>query len=181
MLLQAYRDGNGRLTVPTSTVLERLGDTARRDLFDPASRHGADSRNVLLREEDMIRSLIRYAGASDDDLRKLIDTARAELNGSPPADDAATDRLLILNRFVPYRTTIQTGEIKAMLDAAAGDTARTNDLLVHLIRQIEWIDEQLRRRGRSKATATDDDVRRIAITSLIGHGLIDLEAATAPR
>ena len=181
VLLQAYRDGDGRLTVPTSTVLKRLATTARRDLFDPATRHGPDSRNVLLREEDMIRALIRYAGASDDDLRKLIDTARAELNGSPPADDGATDRLLILNRLVPYRATIGTGEIRAMLNAAAGDSSRAGDLLVHLIRQIEWIDEQLRRRGRSKATATDDDVREIAITSLIGHGLIDLKAATDPR
>ena len=61
------------------------------------------------------------------------------------------------------------------------NAARANDLLAQLIRQIEWIDLQLRRRGRSKATATDYDVRQIAITSLIGHGLVDLEAATAPR
>ena len=47
----------------------------------------------------MIRALIRYAGASDDDLRELIDTARAELNGAPPADGGAEDRLWILNRL----------------------------------------------------------------------------------
>ena len=181
VLMQAYRGADGRLTVPTSTLLERLGDTARRDLFDPAARRGPDSRNELLREEDMIRALIRHAGASDRDLRELIDTARAELNGAPPAVGAAADRLWILNRLVDYQGTIDTGAIRDMLNAAAGDRTRANDLLAQLIRQIEWIDEQLRRRGRTKNTATDDDVREIAITSLIGHGLIDLKAATAPR
>ena len=181
VLMQAYRGADGRLTVPTSTVLERLGDTARRDIFDPAARRGPDSRNELLREEDMIRALIRYAGSSDRDLRELIATARAELNGTPPAGGAAADRLWILNRLVDYQTKIDIGEIRKMLNAAAGNAARANDLLAQLIRQIEWIDEQLRRRGRSKATATTDDVRQIAITSLIGHGLIDLEAATNPR
>ena len=181
VLLQAYRGADGRLTVPTSTVLERLGDTARRDIFDPTARRGPDSRNELLREEDMIRALIRYAGSSDRDLRDLIATARAELNGSPPAGGGAADRLWILNRLVDYQVTIDTGAIRNMLNAASGDQTRANDLLAQLIRQIEWIDEQLRRRGRSKNTATDDDVREIAITSLIGHGLIDLKAATAPR
>ena len=181
VLLQAYRDADGRLAVGTNTVLKRLRATARRDLFDPAARRDADSRNELLREEDMIRALIRYAGASDDDLRALIDAARAELSGSPPAGAAAADRLWILNRLVPYRVTIDTGAIRNMLNAAAGNAARANDLLAQLIRQIEWIDEQLERRGRNKYTATDDDVRQIAITSLIGHGLIDLKAATEPR
>ena len=181
VLLQAYRGADGRLTVGTNTVLKRLGATARRDLFDPAARRGPDARNELLREEEMIRALIRHAGASDDDLRRLIDTARAELSRTPPAGAAPTDRVLILNRLVDYETTIDTGAIRDMLNAVRGDAARTNDLLAQLIRQIEWIDEQLRRRGRNKATATDDDVRQIAITSLIGHGLIDLEAATDPR
>ena len=181
VLLQAYRDEDGRLTVPTSTVLARLEDTARRDLFDPGARRGADSRNELLREEDMIRALIRYAGASDRDLRELIATARAELNGSGPAGDSGRDRLWILNRLVDYRTTIDTDALRNLLNAAAGDQTRANDLLAQLIRQIEWIDEQLRRRGRTKNTATAADVREIAITSLIGHGLIDLKAATDPR
>ena len=181
VLLQAYRGADGRLTVPTSTVLARLGDTARRDLFDPGARRGPDSRNELLREEDMIRALIRYAGASDRDLRELIATARAELNGSGPAGDSGRDRLWILNRLVDYRTTIDTDALRNLLNAAAGDQTRANDLLAQLIRQIEWIDEQLRRRGRTKNTATAADVREIAITSLIGHGLIDLKAATDPR
>ena len=181
VLLHAYRDEDGRLTVPTSTVLARLGDTARRDLFDPGARRGPDSRNELLREEDMIRALIRYAGASDRDLRELIATARAELNGSGPAGDSGRDRLWILNRLVDYRTTIDTDALRNLLNAAAGDQTRANDLLAQLIRQIEWIDEQLRRRGRTKNTATAADVREIAITSLIGHGLIDLKAATDPR
>ena len=191
VLLQAYRDEDGRLTVPTGTVLKRLGATARRDIIDPEVDTGlphrpwTTPRNVLSREEDMVRSLIRYAGASDDDLRQLIDTARDELNGTATSsavdgEPDADDRLRVLNRFVPYHETIDTERIRGLLNAAEADPARANDLLAQLIRQIEWIDEQLRRRGVDKDTATDDDVRDIAITSLIGHGLIDLKAATDP-
>ena len=186
VLRQAYRDADGRLTAPTNTILKRLGKTARRSVFDPDARHDWDQRNVLVREEEMIRSLIRYAGASDDELREFIDTARAELNGSASTGDDGTgrdrdDRLRILNRFVPYWAVIQTGLIHEMLNAANGNEARTNDLLAQLIRQVEWIDSQLSRRGRTRDTVTDDDVREIAITSLIGHGLIDLKAATDPE
>ena len=188
VLLQAYRDGDGRLEVPPMTALKRLSDKARRDILDPNASRGPDSRNELLREEDMIRALIRYAGSSDDDLRELIDTARAELNGTATDDDDASvpdadDRVLVLNRFVDYhgyREPIQTEEIRKMLNDVEGDSARTNDLLAQLIRQIEWIDEQLRRRGVDKDTSTDHDIREIAITSLIGHGMIDLKAATDP-
>ena len=185
VLVQAYRDSSGRLAAAPGTVLKRLAATARRDLFDPDARHGADDRNVLLREEDMIRSLIRYAGASDDDLREFIDTARAEVNGTATddGDDGgpdADDRLRVLNRFVPYYETIDAEPIRDLLNAAEADPARARDLLAQLIRQIEWIDEQLRRRGVDKDTATDEDIRDIAITSLIGHGLIDLKAATDP-
>ena len=185
VLLQAYRDGEGRLTVPPSLALKRLSATARRDFLDPSASRGPDSRNELLREEDLIRSLIRYAGASDDDLRALIDKAREELNGTA-TDGGGTvpnsdDRLLVLNRFVDYEANIDTDEIRNMLNDAQGDAARTNDLLAQLIRQIEWIDAQLLRRGLDKSTATDRDVRDIAITSLVGHGMIDLKAATDPN
>ena len=186
VLLQAYRDADGRLTTPTNTILKRLGATANRDVFDPALKYDWDQRNALLREEEMIRSLIRYAGASDDDLRELIDTARDEMNGTASDDDAepgepdADDRVRVLNRFVDYWATTQHGLIRDMLNAAANDEARARDLLAQLIRQVEWIDRQLLRLGRDKDTATEDDVRRIATTSLIGHGLIDLKAATDP-
>ena len=186
VLLQAYRDADGRLTAPTNTVLKRLGATANRDVFDPALQYDWDQRNALLREEEMIRSLIRYAGASDDDLRELIDTARDEMNGTASDDDPAPgepdadDRVRVLNRFVDYWATTQRGLILDMLNAAASDDARARDLLAQLIRQVEWIDRQLLRLGRDKDTATEDDVRRIATTSLIGHGLIDLKAATDP-
>ena len=60
------------------------------------------------------------------------------------------------------------------------DPAAERDLLAQLVRQVEWIDEQLRRRARTKSTVTNADVRRITITSMIGHGLIDLKTATDP-
>ena len=185
ILLQAYRDADGRLSVGTNTVLKRLKATARRDIFDPETRLDWDSSNVLLREEELIRSLMLYAGASDDDLRDLMDTARRELNdedidGDRVAGTTKDDRMRMLNRLVPYYTVIQEDLIKEMLDATAANSARAAAVLAELIRQVEWIDEQLKRLGRTKDTATDDDVRRIAITSLIGHGMIDLKAATDP-
>ena len=174
--MQAYRDADGQLTVPTSTVLKRLKTTARRDLFDPTASHDPDQRNVLLREEDTIRSLIRYAGASDDDLRDLIDEARDEMNGTTRSGDA----FLVVSRLAPAEDD-HHDQIRAILDNAAGDPARHRDLLAQLIRQVEWIDEQLERLGRDKDTTTADDIRRIATISLVGHGLIDLKAATDPE
>ena len=71
VLLQAYRDADGRLTVGTSTLLKRLKATASRDVFDPAARHDPDGRNLLLREEDSIATLVSFAGATDGELREL--------------------------------------------------------------------------------------------------------------
>ena len=64
--------------------------------------------------------------------------------------------------------------------AAVGNPAAERDVLARLVRQVEWIDEQLRRLGRTKTGVTDAEVRRITVTSMIGHGLIDLKAATDP-
>ena len=181
VLMQAYRDADGgELTVGTNTVLKRLKATARRDVFDPDARHDWDGRNSLLREEEMIRSLVRYSLASDDDLRALIDGARRELDAGTPPSAEQHHRIRVLNRLVPYWSVIHTGEIHKLLKDVEGDAGRTNDLLAQLIRQVEWIDRQLRRLDRDKHTATDADIRQIAITSLIGHGLIDLKAATDP-
>ena len=49
-----------------------------------------------------------------------------------------------------------------MLNAAAGDAARTNDLLAQLIRHIEWIDEQLspstqKQEPQEKSTKSAED------------------------
>ncbi len=185
VLLQGYRDADGDLSVGTNSVLKRLKATARRDVFDPEVRVDWDSSNVLLREEELIRSLIRFAGASDDDLRELMDVARRELGGEDTDGDGiagttSDDRLRMLSRLIPYYTVIQEDQIKQMLDAAAGNSARAAGVLAELIRQVEWIDEQLHRLGRTGGTASDADVRHIAITSLIGHGMIDLKAATDP-
>ncbi len=188
VLLQAYRDADGRLTVPAGTVLKRLHATARRDVLDRTVDTGSlvwtTPRIVLRREEVLIRSLLYWAGASDDDLRELIDTARRDLNGSgTDGDDERPDkgdRLRVLNRLVPWLATWDLDQIGDILNAAEADPAVARGLLAQLIRQVEWIDEQLRRRGRDKNTATEEDVRQISITSLIGHGLIDLKAATDP-
>ena len=180
VLLQAYRDADNQLTVGTGTVLKRLKDTAERQVFDPAARHEWDQRNSLLREEDMIRSLIRYSQASDDDLRAFIDAATKGLDSGAPRSGEQGDRLNVLNRLVNYWSVRQDAEIHKLLKAVEGNEQRTNDLLAQLIRQVEWIDRQLARRDLDKFTVTDADVREIAITSLIGHGLIDLKAATDP-
>ena len=180
VLLQAYRDADNQLTVGTGTVLKRLKDTAERQVFDPAARHEWDQRNSLLREEDMIRSLIRYSQASDDDLRAFIDAATKGLDSGAPRSGEQGDRLNVLNRLVNYWSVRQDAEIHKILKAVEGNEQRTNDLLAQLIRQVEWIDRQLARRDLDKFTVTDADIREIAITSLIGHGLIDLKAATDP-
>ena len=222
VLLDAYRDGDGQLTVGTSAVLKRLKATANRDVFDPADRHDQDGRNLLLREEDSIRALVSFAESSDSDLRALISAARTELTGLLPGipnadllqeetlkhlrrpfsstqraliasakdslDDAQWNRFRVLNRLV-YLTAFwreidsfppQLNRIRELLAWADQSDAQANDLLAQLIRQVEWIDEQLRRLDRTKYTATAEDIRRIAVISLIGHGLIDLKAATDP-
>ena len=179
VLMQSYRDANGELTVGTSAVLKRLKATARRDMFDPAAMqdwYGSD----MLSEEAMIRSLIHFSQASDDELRALIRDATQELDAGGAAGAEQQHHLRVLNRLVPYYGAMRTEDIHKMLKDAEGDAPRANNLLAVLIRQVEWIDEQLLRRGLDKFTVTDADVREIAITSLIGHGLIDLKAATDP-
>ena len=138
----------------------------------------------------MIRSLILFSGASDDDLKELIRVTRLELNADTdgsnytapvsPFGAETKDRYLIFNRLVDYVATMQTGEIGDLLNAAHDEEAKAKDLLAQLIRQIEWIDTQLFRLGKSKEEVTEEDVRKVAITSLIGHGFIDLKAATDP-
>ena len=189
LLLEAYRDEKGTLTVGTNAVLKRLKTTAKSDFFDPEAKQEWDQRNTLIREEEMIRSLILYAGASDDDLRELMRVTRLELNSSeedpytaPESSFGAEtiDRYRIFNRFVHYWATMQTGEFQKLLNAAHDNEAHRRDLLAQLIRQIEWIDTQLLRLGKTKDEVTDEDVRKIALTSLVGHGMIDLRAATEP-
>ena len=80
-----------------------------------------------------------------------------------------------IDTFPPYLK-----RVRALLRQADNSRAGTNDLLARLIRQVEWIDEQLRRMRKSPDTVTDQDVRRLAAISLIGHGFIDLKAATDP-
>ena len=103
-------------------------------------------------------------------------------------------RYHVLNRVAEHYTLFwrtidpfppQLDRVKRLLaesdpDADANNIAAERDLLAQLIRQVEWIDEQLRRLERTKLTVTDAEVRRITITSMIGHGLIDLKAATDP-
>ena len=180
ILLQAYRDADGELTIGTDRVLNRLKETANHKIFDPNLQIDWDRRNTLLREEDMIRALVRYSQASDDDLRTLINETRSTLDAGGSSTREHQDRMNILNRLVDYWAVRQNGEIHKMLKDAEGNAERSNGLLALLIRQVEWIDEQLRRREASKDTLSDTDLREIAITSLIGHGLIDLKAATDP-
>ena len=220
--LQAYRDAEGVLTVPTRDVLNRLKTTANVDAFDYDARHAFDGRNLLRLEEDLIRSVIEYAGATDDELRRLVATAKDELMDLLPgipddqlnreeinsfdrtpftqtersliasAKDALSEeqwaRFRLLNRLVefsPYWPEIdvfppQLQRVRALLRESETSPVRANDLLAQLIRQVEWIDEQLRRRGKTKRTVTNDEIRQITVTSMIGHGLIDLKAATDP-
>lgn len=101
-------------------------------------------------------------------------------------------RYHLLNRVAEYYTLFwrtidpfppQLARVKRLLadsDPARGRAGPERDLLARLIRQVEWIDGQLRRLGRTKTTVTDAEVRRLTITSMIGHGLIDLKAATDP-
>ena len=83
-----------------------------------------------------------------------------------------------IDTFPPLLHRIQ----KLLDDATTGEQAERarRDLLAQLIRQVEWIDTQLYRLRRNKATVTLGEVRRITVTSIIGHGLIDLKAATDP-
>ena len=110
--------------------------------------------------------------------RAAIERARSGLSG-----DQWT-RYHLLNRVAEYytlywRTVDPFPPQLARVQRLLADTAE-RDLLAQLIRQVEWIDEQLGRLGRTKSTVTSSDVRRLTITSMIGHGLIDLKAATDP-
>ena len=230
VLLQAYREPGRDLAVGTSTVLDRIKATANADLFAADARYGDgfDTRygngvyNILQQEETMIRALIGIAGASDDELRKLVADARNDLAGLLPgipderldqeeavsrsrtqfsgdqrrqiteAKDALSDaewaRFRVLNRLVwqsAFWRDIDTfppqlKRVRALLRDAESSVEQGNDLLARLIRQVEWVDEQLRRIHKTPLTVTDAEIRKITITSMVGHGLIDLKAATDP-
>ena len=217
VLMQAYRDGDGLLTVGTDTVLERLKTTADPGIIDHDRALDRDGRNIIDIEEAQVRALVGHAGATDDDLRELIANARSdfaemldELNLFQEENDSrqafTTDeraqieeakeslrvaqwrRYHLLNRiaeyFSPYWREIDTfppqlGRLKSLLGADP-DSVEERDLLAQLIRQVEWIDEQLRRLGKTKDNVTDAEIRRITITSIVGHGLINMRAATDP-
>ena len=231
VLMQAYRGADGHLAVGTSTVLDRLKATANPDLFAADARYGDgfDTRfgtgvhNILQQEEQMIRALIGFAGASDDELRQFIADARDDLADLLPgipderldqeeavewdrtpfshdqqreieaAKDALSNaqwaRFRVLNRLV-WRSAFwrdidtfppQLKRVRALLRDAEQSVEQGNDLLARLIRQVEWIDEQLRRIHKTPLTVTDAEVRKITVTSMVGHGLIDLKAATDPN
>ena len=103
-------------------------------------------------------------------------------------DDAQWRRFRLLTRLIEqsaYWREIDTfppylKRVRALLREADRGSSEANDLLARLIRQVEWIDEQLRRLRKSPDEVADEDVRRLASTSLIGHGFIDLRAATDP-
>ena len=222
LALQAYRDADGTLMVATRDVLKRLKATANAKVFDYDARHSFDGRNLLRIEEELIRSLIQYAGATDDELQSLVDTAKQELADllpdipdhrlshqethdryrkpfTPTERNQIADakrslseeqwaRFRMLNRLVElslYWEEIdifppQLQRVRALLRESEASNERANDLLARLIRQVEWIDEQLRRRGKTQRTLTNAEIRQITVTSMIGHGLIDLKAATDP-
>ena len=227
LLLEAYRDADGALTVGTDTVVARLKATADATVFKVRNPQDRDGRHIVHHEEEQVRALIAIAGATDADLRQLIRTARSDfsglLDGVPlmqeeiaasggrenpfsQSDRSAIDRarnrlserqwtrFQVLNRLTEYYTLFwrtidpfppQLDRVKRLLAESGPGAGTTNigaerDLLARLIRQVEWIDEQLRRLGRTKQTVTAAEVRRITITSMIGHGLIDLKAATDP-
>ena len=119
--------------------------------------------------------------------RAAVARARASLS------EAQWTRYHVLNRVADWYTlhwrTVdpfppQLARVQRLLaesdPAAFGSDAAERDLLARLVRQVEWIDEQLARLGRTKSGVTDAEVRRITVTSMIGHGLIDLKAATDP-
>ena len=128
----------------------------------------------------MIRSLVRYSQASNEDLHTMISEATSTLDAGGSSRPEHQDRMNTLNRLVDYWAVRQDEEARKMLKDTEGNAERGNGLLALLIRQVEWLDEQLRRREASKDTLSDTDLREIAITSLIGHGLIDLKAGTDP-
>ena len=219
VLLQAYRGADGQLAVGTDTALKRLKATARRDVFSAMFQHDPE---LLVLEQDMIRALVGFAEATDDELRALIDAARTELNALLPGipdeqltqeetrrglrvefspaqkaliesaraslDDDQWARFRVLNRLVyqsSFREEIDTFppqlfRVRELLRNAGESDAKGNDLLAQLIRQVEWIDEQLRRVGQTRYTVTDEEIRQITVISMIGHGFIDLKAATDP-
>ena len=126
-------------------------------------------------------------GSFTSEERRLIAAAKDGLSS------AQMERFQILSRVSDYFSSHwrridtfapQLRRIKKLLDETEpsdpANTARANDLLARLIRQVEWIDEQLRRIDRTKHSVTGEEVRRITVTSMIGHGLIDLKAATDP-
>ena len=222
LTLQAYRGADGTLMVPTRDVLKRLKATANANVFDYGARHTFDGRNLLQIEEELIRSLIQYAGATDDELQSLVDTAKEELADLLPGipdhrlshqethdryrnpftsternqiadakrslSEEQWARFRMLNRLVQLSLfweeidilPPQLQRVRALLRESEVSKERANDLLARLIRQVEWIDEQLRRRGKTQRTVTNAEIRQITVTSMIGHGLIDLKAATDP-
>ena len=222
LVLQAYRDAEGVLMVPTRDVLKRLKATANANVFDYNAHHTFDGRNLLQIEEELIRGLIQYAGATDDELRSMVETAKQELADllpgipdhrlshqetrdryrqpfTPTERNQIADakrslgeeqwaRFRMLSRLVPlspYWDKIdifppQLQRVRALLRESEASEERANDLLARLIRQVEWIDEQLRRIGKTQRTVTNAEIRQITVTSMIGHGLIDLKAATDP-
>ena len=220
VLMQAYRDSDGLLTVGTDTVLERLKTTADPGVIDHDRALDRDGRSIVDIEEAQVRALVGQAGATDDDLRELIATARSDfaemldgldlfqediqIRGGRKAFTADERerieqakaslsavqwrRYHLLNRIADYFTPFwreidtfppQLGRLKSLLGAEP-DSAEERDVLAQLIRQVEWIDEQLQRLGKTKDTVTDAEIRRITITSIIGHGMIDMRAATDP-
>ena len=186
----AYRSEDAQLTLGSNSVLKRLKETAKQDILNPDAKYDWDRRNVLIREEEMIRSLLLFAGSTNEQLLDLMWVTRQELNADRDGTDYEApespvgaekgDRYRIFNRFSPYWATMQTGIFRDMLNRAHDSEHHRRDVLARLIRQIEWIDEQLHRLDKTKDTVTESDVRRIALTSLIGHGLVDLKAATDP-
>ena len=222
LALQAYRGADGTLMVATRDVLKRLKATANANVFDYDARHSFDGRNLLRIEEELIRSLIQYTGATDDELRSMVETAKQELADllpgipdhrlshqetrdryrqpfTPTERNQIADakrslgeeqwaRFRMLSRLVPlspYWDKIdifppQLQRVRALLRESEASNERANDLLARLIRQVEWIDEQLRRIGKTQRTVTNAEIRQITVTSMIGHGLIDLKAATDP-
>ena len=220
LLMQAYRDADGRLTVGTDTTLERLKRTANAGIFDHGRALDREGRSVVEHEEEQVRALVEFAGASDEELTDLIRAAQADFlslldgfaltqeedAGEPnftasqlaeieaakaSLSDAQWKRYHMLNRVIDYYTLYwrlidpfppQLQRIQDLLTpTTAGPTSIPHrDLLAQLIRQVEWIDTQLHRLRKNRNTVTDAEIGQLTLTSIVGHGLIDLKAATDP-
>ena len=135
------------------------------------------------RELDKEETPVRFRTSFSGPERVQIQAAKDSL------DDAQWRRFRVLTRLIAqsaYWREIDTfppylKRVRALLRQADRSRAGADDLLARLIRQVEWIDEQLRRMRKSPDTVTDQDIRRLAVTSLVGHGFVDLKAATDPE